>query len=164
MKPIHLSCQRQGRIIHTRSTFLMSTCMGTFSWPAVIRFKSSLSPPDLPPLYHPYLQMVPFSHLQIWRTTTFESSTIIQVQFITTVKILQLDNYQSLLGWIFQPGKFLWEKATLWITSKFWNSSSKKIIHLFQKTSNGTEFRIVLSSCVLRGPWKPFAFPFSSTI
>ena len=28
----------------------------------------------------------------------------------------------------------------------------KKLIHLCQKPSNGTEFQIVLSSCVLRGP------------
>ena len=36
-----------------------------------------------------------------------------------------LENYQALLWWIFQPGNFLWEKATFWIALSFWNSSSK---------------------------------------
>ena len=29
----------------------------------------------------------------------------------------------ALLWWIFQPGTFLWEKATLWITLTFWNTA-----------------------------------------
>ena len=41
--------------------------------------------------------------------------------------------YQALLWWIFQLGKFLWEKATLWITLTFWKSSSKKIKSSLQK-------------------------------
>ena len=42
--------------------------------------------------------------------------------------------------------------ATLRNTLIFWHSSSKKIILLFQQPSDGTEFWIVLSSCVLSGP------------
>ena len=61
----------------------------------------------------------------------------------------QLENYQALLWWIFQPGKFMGKGNNLsYIDILKW--LIKKLINLCQKPSNSAEFRIVLSSCVLR--------------
>ena len=82
----------------------------------------------------------------LWQKSTHRFRT--QEFILDTI----LENFQALLWWIFQPCKFLWEKATFWITLTFWNSSSKNEFISAKKTSNGTEFQIVLSSCVLRRP------------
>ena len=83
--------------------------------------------PDKDPDYH---QVWPFQ-------VQFEISRLVSVQtygFSVPNQIKNartrsfyclLENYQALLWWIHQPGKFLWEKATFWITLAFWNCSSK---------------------------------------